>query len=320
LCSWHYERAGVGQTPTGKGATNGLCSWHYERAGVGQTPTGKGATNGLCSWHYERAGVGQTPTGKGTTNGLCSWHYERAGVGQTPTGKGATNGLCSWRCERAGVGQTPTGKGATNGLCSWRCERAGVGQTPTGKGATNGLCSWHYERAGVGQTPTGKGATNGRSCQGGRWALSWSREARVKARHTFLAIAMLALGLSGCATGSTSLYQQLGGEPGLDAVVERFTRRLADDPEVLPFFASTNIDQFVEAFTTLLCDVSDGPCTYNGPPLDRSHQHMGLTDAHFNAVVEHLREALIQEGVAIGPRNSLLGRLAPLYADIMRLQ
>lgn len=128
--------------------------------------------------------------------------------------------------------------------------------------------------------------------------------------------------LAGCANQSTSptLYKRLGGEATINAMVENLLYRIADDSEVVVFFANTNIDLFAESLASQLCEVSDGPCRYEGPPMDRAHQHMGLTDTHFNRLVEHLDAAMQEEGVALGTRNQLLGRLAPLYTDIMRLQ
>ena len=134
----------------------------------------------------------------------------------------------------------------------------------------------------------------------------------------------VAFSLAGCthqsATQSTTLYERLGGQDTIDTVVENLLYRIADDPEVVVFFANTNIDLFAESLASQLCDVSDGPCRYEGPPMDRAHQHMGLTDVHFNRLVEHLDAAMQEEGIALGARNELLGRLAPMYADVMRLQ
>lgn len=136
--------------------------------------------------------------------------------------------------------------------------------------------------------------------------------------------ATIAITLAGCthqsATQSTTLYERLGGQGTIDTVVENLLYRIADDPEVVVFFANTNIDLFAESLASQLCDVSDGPCHYEGPPMDRAHQHMGLTDAHFNRLVEHLDAAMQAEGIALGARNELLGRLAPMYTDVMRLQ
>ncbi|WP_249273205.1 globin domain-containing protein [Halomonas sp. BC2] len=42
----------------------------------------------------------------------------------------------------------------------------------------------------------------------------------------------------------------------------------------------------------LLYRIADDPCQYDGPPMDRAHQTMGITDAHFNRVVEYLNDAI----------------------------
>ena len=147
-----------------------------------------------------------------------------------------------------------------------------------------------------------------------------------RTRRDLIAVifAAIALTLAGCthqsATQSATLYERLGGQDTIDTVVENLLYRIADDPEVVVFFANTNIDLFAESLASQLCDVSDGPCRYEGPPMDRAHQHMGLTDVHFNRLVEHLDAAMQEEGIALGARNELLGRLAPMYADVMRFQ
>ncbi|TVP46619.1 MAG: group 1 truncated hemoglobin [Halomonas sp.] len=128
------------------------------------------------------------------------------------------------------------------------------------------------------------------------------------------------LTVAGCASHQATLYERLGGQSNIDAVVENLLYRIADDDEMVGFFANSNIDLFAESLATQLCDVSDGPCRYEGPPMDRAHQHMGLTDVHFNRLVEYLDAAMQEEGIGLGARNELLGRLAPMYADVMRLQ
>lgn len=141
-----------------------------------------------------------------------------------------------------------------------------------------------------------------------------------------LFFAVVSLTLMGCAphsttpTAPTPLYERLGGATTIDAVVENFLYRIADDADMVGFFANTNIDFFARSLASKLCDVSDGPCHYEGPPMDRAHQNMGLTDVHFNRLVEHLDAAMEEEGIALGNRNELLGRLAPMYSDVMRLQ
>lgn len=129
-----------------------------------------------------------------------------------------------------------------------------------------------------------------------------------------------ALTLAGCASNQSTLYERLGGKTNIDAVVENLLYKIADDTEMVGFFANSNIDLFAASLATQLCDVSDGPCHYEGPPMDRAHQKMGLTNVHFNHLVELLDAAMQEEGISLSARNELLGKLAPMYADVMRFQ
>ena len=128
--------------------------------------------------------------------------------------------------------------------------------------------------------------------------------------------------LTGCAQHHqhATLYERIGGQPTIEAVVENLLYRIADDEEIVSYFANSNIDLFAASLASQLCDVSDGPCQYEGPPMDRAHQTMGITDAHFNRVVEYLDAGMVEEGVPLAARNDMLGRLAPMYKDVMRLQ
>ncbi|MCE3027801.1 group 1 truncated hemoglobin [Salinicola sp. DM10] len=138
------------------------------------------------------------------------------------------------------------------------------------------------------------------------------------------AAALLALLLSGCAASppkpAPTLYQKLGGEQGIHAIVEDFTYRLADDPELVAFFANTNIDYFVGSLQDYLCVISDGPCIYRGAPMDKAHQHMGIHEADFNRLVDALQATLLDQPISASARNQLLKRLAAQHAAIMRYQ
>ncbi|MFC0339077.1 group I truncated hemoglobin [Kushneria avicenniae] len=136
-------------------------------------------------------------------------------------------------------------------------------------------------------------------------------------------ITLLLIGLSGCTTSqvtSPTLYQRLGGEAGVHDIVTDFLINVADDPRIVGYFAHTNIDYLAGSLAQYFCDISDGPCTYQGPSMALAHQHMGLTDASFNALVDNLQKALMAQDIDMGARNALLGRLAPQYSDVMRDQ
>ncbi len=140
--------------------------------------------------------------------------------------------------------------------------------------------------------------------------------------HFALIMACL-YGLSGCAgqqSAPSTLYQRLGGQVGVHDIVTDFLINVADDPRIVGYFAHTNIDHLAASLEQYICELSDGPCTYEGPSMARAHQHMGLTDASFNALVDNLQRALMAQDIDMGARNALLGRLAPQYSEVMRDQ
>lgn len=135
---------------------------------------------------------------------------------------------------------------------------------------------------------------------------------------------LLVLALAGCTVSTTrpapTLYQQLGGEAGIHAIVEDLTYRIADDPQLVGFFANTNIDYFVDSLEQHFCAVSDGPCVYEGAPMDKAHQHMGIREVHFNRLVDKLQSALLDQPISAAARNQFLKRLAAMHDDVMRYQ
>ncbi|MFP3632100.1 hypothetical protein SB776_36460, partial [Burkholderia sp. SIMBA_045] len=76
----------------------------------------------------------------------------------------------------------------------------------------------------------------------------------------------------------------------------------------------SNIDLFATSLAIQLCDVSDGPCQYDGPPMDRAHQTMGITDAHFNRVVEYLDAAMVATRIGYRWNGRFLIAAIPLLA------
>lgn len=125
--------------------------------------------------------------------------------------------------------------------------------------------------------------------------------------------------LTGCATpaSDTSLYQQLGGEAGLDAITTEFIRNIAADERVRPRFHNVDIMRFKAGFETYLCALSEGPCEYEGDSMQAIHAGHDYTDKEFNAIVALLVDAMEELDVPTGAQNRLLARLAPSYDDIV---
>lgn len=141
--------------------------------------------------------------------------------------------------------------------------------------------------------------------------------------HIALATLALTLQLSACsgtthsdAHSTARLYDALGGEQGIHSIVDSFLYALADNELALPLFAHTDIERFREQFATQLCEVADGPCSYQGDSMQATHRGMNIDHAQFNSVVEDLIWAMEQNHIGVTAQNGLLARLAAMYEDI----
>lgn len=142
-----------------------------------------------------------------------------------------------------------------------------------------------------------------------------NRALRRQARPVFSII--LALLLSACSSQPATVYEGLGGEPGLAAVVDNLLQRMAKDEQIARHFHDTDIALFREGLTEHLCDVADGPCEYGGEGMKATHKGLNITQADFDRLVQLLIYAMQEEDVPIAVRNDLLKRLAPMYGDVV---
>jgi len=135
-----------------------------------------------------------------------------------------------------------------------------------------------------------------------------------------LMLLTLLASLAGCAASrpaTDDLYQDLGGEPGIERIVDAFLVHLAEDELVVDTFADTDIAEFRRLLIEQICDLSGGPCEYGGRTMTESHAGMDVSAAQFNALVADLIDAMDDAGVPTGAQNRLLELLAPMYGDIV---
>lgn len=126
--------------------------------------------------------------------------------------------------------------------------------------------------------------------------------------------------LAGCASTSRAptLYEQLGGEAGVTAMVEGLLFKIVDNPRIAHHFAETDIIQLRDRLVEQFCFEADGPCTYTGRSMAESHADRDISEAEFNALVEDLIDVMDEQGVPVTAQNRLLRKLAPMRGDIIR--
>jgi hemoglobin len=112
-----------------------------------------------------------------------------------------------------------------------------------------------------------------------------------------------------------SLYEQLGGEPAVNAAVDIFYRKMLADDRVSRFFEGVDMDGQAQKQKAFLTMVFGGPNKYSGKDMYEGHKHllkMGLNDAHVDAVIENLGSTLKELGV----KDDLIAQVANLANSV----
>lgn len=114
-----------------------------------------------------------------------------------------------------------------------------------------------------------------------------------------------------------SLYQALGGTPGINKIVEGMLLNIAADQRIVEHFENIDIVRLRDKLVEQFCVEAGGPCTYTGDSMEESHKGQNLTPSDFNALVEDLQDAMDDQGLAVTTQNRLLARLAPMRAQVI---
>lgn len=149
--------------------------------------------------------------------------------------------------------------------------------------------------------------------------------------YTWMLIAVLAIGMASCKKETTpttpapaptpSLYERLGGESAVKAVVDKFIEYVAADTVINSFFAETVAQNRVDALKMNLVnqigEASGGPQKYTGKNMVDAHTGMNIQNVHFDALVADLVKALDFYNVGATEKDELLGVLGPMRSDIV---
>ncbi|QGN53279.1 group 1 truncated hemoglobin [Novosphingobium sp. Gsoil 351] len=113
------------------------------------------------------------------------------------------------------------------------------------------------------------------------------------------------------------LFDRLGGQPAVNAVVDDFAGRVLADTRINAKFAKSDAARLVANLKSFICSATGGPCKYTGLSMKASHHNMGVTQGEFGALVEDLVATLDKFKVPEKEKGELLGALGPLGPDIV---
>jgi hemoglobin len=137
-----------------------------------------------------------------------------------------------------------------------------------------------------------------------------------------LRIVLAALAIAGVVTQAVgaaekSLYERLGGQAAIVAVVDDFVGNVAGDKRINGFFAKADAKRVKEKLVEQICQASGGPCTYTGKDMKSVHKGMGISNKHFDFMVQDLAKALNKFKVPKKEQRELIALLAPMRKDIV---
>lgn len=116
---------------------------------------------------------------------------------------------------------------------------------------------------------------------------------------------------------STAIYQEAGGAPGIEAAVNVLYARVLADAELAPYFDGVDLDRLKSHQRQFLGVAFGGPELYRGRDLEVAHAGLGITEASFDRLVDHLAHALEDLGLAHAAVTVVRARLDALRSSIV---
>ncbi len=131
-----------------------------------------------------------------------------------------------------------------------------------------------------------------------------------------VALSLLVLATSP-AFAQDTLFADMGGQAGIDRIVDASVENYLADPRISKIFDESNMDRVRAQYKVQFCQIAGGPCEYKGHGMAEAHKGLRLTNANFNAVVEDLQAAMDKVGIPFAVQNRFLARLAPMQRQVV---
>ncbi len=121
------------------------------------------------------------------------------------------------------------------------------------------------------------------------------------------------------ATQSQTLFDRIGGIMAVNAAVDIFYGKVMQDDRINHFFRHIDINRQSGKLKAFLAYAFGAPIQYNGKSMRAAHQHMHLTETHFNAVAGHLVETLVELKVSQDLINEVVAIALKTKNDVLNV-
>jgi hemoglobin len=114
-----------------------------------------------------------------------------------------------------------------------------------------------------------------------------------------------------------TLYEKYGGQTTIDTLVDKFYEGVLANDTIKHFFDEVDMVKQKKHQAIFVAAALGGPNPYNGKSMRAAHAKMGLTDDHFDAVVDELTEAMDSLGVSEDDIETVIATIEGLRADVL---
>ena len=117
-----------------------------------------------------------------------------------------------------------------------------------------------------------------------------------------------------------TLYERLGGEPAIHAVIEGMYQKIFNDPELSDFFRKTDKDKQKKMQEHFITFATGGIPEYHGKSMHDAHKGRGIGNKEFDLVCGHVISTMRELGVSEDLINETAGLLLPLRPDCVDVE
>jgi len=151
--------------------------------------------------------------------------------------------------------------------------------------------------------------------------LSMNRSKRISV--LFATIVIFILNSTPSIAQDKSLYKRLGGTKTISLVVDDFVDHLIANPvlKANPMIRAGRENSPVPylkfQITTFVCEETGGPCVYTGLGMKESHEHLKITSAEWQSMLDEFKTTLDKFGVPEQEQRELFGLFESTKKDIV---
>lgn len=93
-----------------------------------------------------------------------------------------------------------------------------------------------------------------------------------------------------------TMYSKYGGFSQVNRIVMDFYDRLLDSDEVGPYFDDVDMKRLIDHQTKFIAFLLGGPAEFKSDHLQRAHETLNISNAHFDDMKQILRDTLSDAG------------------------